>query len=250
MNKVNLISKYIDNPFFRFLFRNIFYPFHFFDFRKLIESKIVFNYLDLKKNDVVCDIGCGCGEYYLKMLKKKTKVYGVDINKKAVEIAKIITNNKDNFSIADAKKLPLKSEFFDKVTLICTLEHIEDNEKVLREINRILKQSGIFVLTVDSFTYPYIEKSLLEKHKRENFVNNYYSMPELKTDIEANGFNILKSKYFMTSGISSFLFKLGIINFWVIFIFFPIFYILSLFSDYLIGEKNYGYLLAIKCIKI
>jgi len=250
MNKVNLISKYIDNPFFRFLLKKIFYPFYFFDYRKLIEAKTAFHYLDIKDGDVICDIGCGSGEYSLKIMKKNATVYGVDINKKAVEITKIMTDNKNNFFISDAEKLPFKSELFDKAILICTLEHLKDDEKALREINRILKKDGIFVLTVDSFTYPYIEKHILEKHKKKDFVNNYYSMPQLKMKLENAGFNVLKSRYLLSSGISSFFFKLGIINFWIIFVFFPIFYILSLFSEYIINKKDYGYLLAMKCRKI
>lgn len=93
----------------------------------------------------ILDVGCGAGAFtgLLKRNKPDLEIYGVDISKKAIEIAK-----KDfpdvSFSVASAYRLPFPDNFFDAAVMKCVLEHLEDPDKALAELRRALKPGGLF----------------------------------------------------------------------------------------------------------
>jgi len=248
ITKANLLSRYINNQFFKFLLRKVIIPCSFMNFAKVIESKIVFEYLDINPNERICDIACGCGEHSIKMAKKGCNVYGIDMDGKAIKIANILSENKCDFIVGDAEKLPFKSGIFDKVVSVCALEHFRNDEKAIQEMSRIVKLGGVLVLTVDSFTYKGVKKHLQEKHRVRHHVVNYYSLSQLKNKLEKYGFKIEDAKYFVDSPLSAFFFELEIRNIWLSLMLFPISCGLSILSDLLI-KKDEGYLLAIKSRK-
>jgi SAM-dependent methyltransferase len=49
--------------------------------------------------------------------------------------------------IGDAHNLPFKDQIFDLVTLFMVLEHLEEPQKAMSEISRVLKPKGILLLT-------------------------------------------------------------------------------------------------------
>lgn len=249
ITQANLLLKYINNPFFKFLLRKVFIPCYFMNFIKVIESKIVFRYLDINSNDRICDIACGCGEQSIKMAKKDCNVYGVDRDGKGIKIAKALSENKCNFIIGDAEKLPLKSGIFDKVVSVCALEHFRNDEKAIEEMNRILKPGGVLVLTVDSFTYKGVKKHLREKHRVRHFVVNYYSASKLKAKLEKCGFKVEDVRYFVNSPLSVLFFNLFVKNIWISTIIFPIALTITIISDLLKGKKDEGIFLAVKTKK-
>ncbi|CAD6490160.1 MAG: Ubiquinone/menaquinone biosynthesis C-methyltransferase UbiE [Candidatus Argoarchaeum ethanivorans] len=226
---------------------------HYMNFAKAMEAKIISRFLELKEREIVCDIACGSGQQSIVMAKQGCRIYGIDMNEKAIENAKSISEEYDcDFQVGSAEELPYDSNMFDKVVSVCALEHFANDEKALKEMNRVLKPNGILVLTVDSFTYKGIKKHLQEKHKIDHNVVNYYSVFQLTQKLEKYGFKVLKSKYFINSPISSFFFALGIrIGGGYIFrAISPVAYSLSLFSDRFFGRENEGYLLAIKAQKV
>ena len=226
---------------------------HYMFFVTTMEARIISRFLELKEGDKVCDIACGSGQQGVKMAKRGCEVYGIDLNAGNIETAKLIAKGYDcDFQVGNAEKLPYDSNMFDKVVSVCALEHFANDEKAIEEMNRVLKPSGILVLTVDSFTYKGIKKQLQEKHRTDCSVVNYYSVSQLTQKLEKYGFKILKSKYFINSPISSFFFTIGI-RFGVGYIFkaiSPFAYSLSLLSDYFFGHRNEGYILAIKAQKV
>ncbi len=223
------------------------------NFAKVIEARIISEFLDLKEGECVCDIACGTGEHSVKMAKRGCKVYGIDLNSSSIESAKIITDGFDcHFQVGNAEKLPYNSDMFDKVISVCALEHFQNDENAIKEINRILKPKGILVLTVDSFTYKDVKKNIQEMHKKDYNVVNYYSESHLAQKLERSGFKVLKSRYFINSPLSSYFFSLGIRikPVYIVWAISPIALFLSLLSDYLLAQKNEGYLLAIKAQKV
>lgn len=53
-----------------------------------------------------------------------------------------------------AEKIPFKNNSFDIIFCTNTLDHTSDPEKSLKEIQRILKKLGFFILTVETFNQP------------------------------------------------------------------------------------------------
>lgn len=79
--------------------------------------------------------------------------FGVVKNKKVLEIvcgygrfAKIFHahNNISKYVLADAQKLPFRSNSFDLVFCNFALHHIKDVEKIISEVSRVLKKDGWF----------------------------------------------------------------------------------------------------------
>lgn len=94
-------------------------------------------------NGKVLDIGCHAGLFTKKILdnSKIQQIYGIDISRSAISLAqKRIKNGK--FFVADARSLPFKDDFFDYVFCIEMLEHVQNPQKVIREIKRVLKNNG------------------------------------------------------------------------------------------------------------
>ena len=102
-----------------------------------------------KKN--VLDIGCGGGLISESLTKKKAKVTGIDENicsiKQAKEHAKIsslkikyINQSLDSFFNKNKKK-------FDLILCLEVLEHVNDVEKTLDKITKLLNPGAILILS-------------------------------------------------------------------------------------------------------
>ena len=97
------------------------------------------------------DIGCADGTITRRIAENKLRlrVWGVDYYRKAIDYAKS-KKSRAIFICSDARKLPFKSNTFNFITCIETLEHIPNSEKVLSEIYRVLKKKGTFIVIQDT----------------------------------------------------------------------------------------------------
>jgi 2-polyprenyl-3-methyl-5-hydroxy-6-metoxy-1,4-benzoquinol methylase len=83
------------------------------------------------------------------------------------------------------------SEEFDGVLACDVIEHLEDDARVLTNLNRSLKKGGVLMLTVPACPAIWSDIDEYAGHKRR------YSRDEVKRKLEAAGFRVLKSSYFM-----------------------------------------------------
>ncbi|NMC35838.1 class I SAM-dependent methyltransferase [Candidatus Beckwithbacteria bacterium] len=121
------------------------------------QNQWVLSLLDLQKDDKVLEIGFGPG-LNLQKIALTNKVWGVEISKTMLQIAQkknkaLIDSGKLQLQLAPAEQLPFVANFFDTVISVHVIYFWPDLEKVFREIRRILKPSGLFVLY---FVYPTI----------------------------------------------------------------------------------------------
>jgi ubiquinone/menaquinone biosynthesis C-methylase UbiE len=102
----------------------------------------------------ILDLGCGTGRHVIAMAKKGFEVYGVDISKKALNLAKERLKEeglKAKLRVGDFyKKLPYKDKFFDGVISIKALHHarVFKIKKLIKEIERVMKPGGILMIEV------------------------------------------------------------------------------------------------------
>jgi len=109
-----------------------------------------------KKKEIkkVLDLGCGSGRHLVYLAKHGFEVYGVDIAKSGIKIAKNWLkeeNLKAKLKIGDIyKKLPYRDNFFDAIICTVTLHHntIEKIRKAIKEIERVLKHGGLIFIIV------------------------------------------------------------------------------------------------------
>lgn len=102
----------------------------------------------------ILDVGCASGWMLSKISEKypKAQCTGVDVYKKAIEHGQKLYKNLRLISV-DAHKLPFKDKFFDLVICAELLEHVENPQKVLSEIKRILVPNGIAIVEMDSGSF-------------------------------------------------------------------------------------------------
>lgn len=182
---------------------------------------IVLNNSKIKKNDVVIDIGTGTGFLGIKILEKMSgagKVIFADNDEECLnECKKNINNKKINTGYeiikTDCTDIKISSNSIDKAVMRSVLVHIDNKEKALQEIYRILKPKGIFtafepVLYYNTRLSELIkdkENKNLEKLKRiesvvwnddkESLFNyNYESLSNLLKNAGFSHYNIQKIK--------------------------------------------------------
>lgn len=102
----------------------------------------------VKNGDRVLDVGMGIG-YGMNLLSIKAKeVYAVDVDKKAVESCSKTVLGKNpkvrELKHYDGYHLPYKDNFFDVVTCVDVVEHVEDYDKFIDELLRVSKRVVFF----------------------------------------------------------------------------------------------------------
>jgi ubiquinone/menaquinone biosynthesis C-methylase UbiE len=90
------------------------------------------------------DIGCGEGQL-LAVVDVKEK-YGMDISQKALAVAASKTHSIN--IIGCAEEMPFPDNFFDTLSSIGVMTHFVDDVKATKEINRILKFDGLYILGI------------------------------------------------------------------------------------------------------
>lgn len=95
---------------------------------------------------VVVDVGCGPGNLQLNLGDKPEMLIGVDVSAETLKVAE-----KYGYTplLADAHKMPLRSEFADIVALNATIHHCDDMETVIAESARLVKSGGILIADHD-----------------------------------------------------------------------------------------------------
>lgn len=173
-------------------------------------AKEVIKGLDLQKRERVLDVGCGNG-YYLSLLNRlglDLDLVGIDIDKPAlVDAAIFIGDKKVKLVLSDASKIPFPNNSFDKVVMSEVIEHVNDEDKVLKEVYRVLKKNGRFCLTTCNIEYPFfwdpvnwILQHFFKTHIKEGFWagiwnqhTRLYQRESIEKMVKKHGFKIKKS---------------------------------------------------------
>lgn len=116
----------------------------------------------IKTDAVILDIGCGGGKA-IHTLSKQTplgKIYGIDYSNQAVENSKKanmqdIKTEKVIIHQASVSSIPYHTNFFDLITAFQTHYFWPDVEHDLKEIFRVLKPNGSFLLVAETFKIQY-----------------------------------------------------------------------------------------------
>ena len=97
----------------------------------------------------VLELGCGTGELWksnLDSIDKMKQLVITDFSSDVVETTRAVIGNRDNvnYEIMDIQNVSFEKETFDIVIANMLLHHVNDIPKALSEVNRVLKNGGIF----------------------------------------------------------------------------------------------------------
>ena len=117
--------------------------------------------LDIKRGEVILDLGCGRGEDTIeaaKMVGPEGMALGLDLTETMIiEAISRATNKKIKnavFTQGKIESLPYTENSFDAVMSNCVINHAQDKSKAYREIHRVLIPSGRFVVSDAVTKYP------------------------------------------------------------------------------------------------
>ncbi len=116
-------------------------------YNEYLEMPATLSLLKHLKNKNLLDLGCGPGIYAKILQRRGAHVFGIDISDKMIEIAKRNNRNID-FRVGSGYDLPYDSSFFDVAVAALSLEHFADLDRVLKEVNRVMKRGGTFVFSI------------------------------------------------------------------------------------------------------
>jgi len=151
---------------------------------------------ELKNNLTILDIGGYDGEisYRLKKVFLNLDIIVVDIDKSGLDTAK---KRGLKTLYASALKLPLESNSVDVVLCLDVIEHIQEEDRLIKEISRVLKPGGKVILSTpfSDFRLPFVD--IYTVNKQWEHIKTGYSFEELENLFRQNGLYIkYKTKYF------------------------------------------------------
>lgn len=142
------------------------------------------------------DAGCGRGYVSFQIAKyyPHVQVVGVDIDRKKVLSNRSIKKNFNlsNLCYEECSLLHLPSEKqYDIILLSDVLEHIEDDDKILKNLRSCIEESGKLIIHVPRSKQHYFFKKaaeyIVEDHVRPGYTEN-----ELSSKLQAAGFKVNK----------------------------------------------------------
>lgn len=120
---------------------------------------------ELTKGKIVLDIACGAGYGTELIAKKAKKVIGIDLYPEVIAYAK---NNyaqaNIDFKQGDALAIPLKDKSVEVVVSLETIEHLPNPELFVKEVKRVLKLGGLFVVSTPN-DEEYVEGNEFHVHE-------------------------------------------------------------------------------------
>jgi ubiquinone/menaquinone biosynthesis C-methylase UbiE len=150
-----------------------------------------------KKDDIYLEIGFGSGIFIKKYMSHVSKIAGIDYSEDMVKLASDINRNlvesgKAEFKQGYASSLPWDDNKFTVVATIEVFFFLNETEKTLKEICRVLKPGGRLIIETG------YNKDDEVDHKRhiKKMGLKLYSGEEMKKLLKKTGFNDIVIDYF------------------------------------------------------
>ncbi len=132
----------------------------------------------ISEGSAVLDVASGEGYGSALLGAKAGTVVGVDVSCDAAEHAqRKYGNERVKFLTGDVCALPLPSASIDFIVSFETIEHIADHEKMLEEFVRVLKPSGVVIISSpDKYRYSMLTGYSNEFHVKELFSHEFQQL--------------------------------------------------------------------------
>jgi len=139
---------------------------------------------------LVGDLGCGAGGM-LEPLREFGDVIGIDISPMAAALCR--SRGYRGLALGTLERLPLREETLALASMTDVLEHVKDDEAVMRDYLRVLRPGGVLLITVPAIRWLYGEHDRALGHVRR------YSSGDLRRLLERCGFRVERMTYFNTA---------------------------------------------------
>lgn len=143
-----------------------------------------------KHGERLLEIGYGSGVFLLELAKHADQVCGIDVHDKANEVADKLSEFDLNTELVsgEAERMKWQDNSFDFVIAVSALEFVSDLDSVCKEVKRILKPNGSFMVVTPGQS-PFLDfglKVLTGKSAKEDFADRRKNiLPTLQNHFEA-----------------------------------------------------------------
>ena len=140
----------------------------------------------------VLEIGCGIGGVIASLRRMPNlRLTGSEIYIQGLRYARAKMPDVD-FIQLDATDIPFRGAF-DVVGAFDVLEHIEEDELVMRQVHEALRPDGLFIVTVPQYQWMWSPLDEIVHHKRR------YSRREMQDKLRRAGFELVYMTSFVTA---------------------------------------------------
>jgi len=147
-------------------------------------------YLKLKFDSKILDIGCGSG-LMLNSLEGLGQTFGLDMSDDAIKFSKEIFNGEVKKGFLP-DQIPYPDNYFDLITALDVIEHIDEDIASLQSMRNLLSENGRAIITVPAYMFLWSKFDEMNEHKRR------YTLHELKDKLNQADFTIEKISYYNT----------------------------------------------------
>lgn len=124
---------------------------------RLDEMQVVFHELDGRRFRRGLEIGCGDGTQSILLAQICDELISTDIDSSDIPAERL---QKITFQAADAQSLPFPDGHFDLVFSSNVLEHIDNLEIALEEMQRVLSSDGIMIHVLPNAVWKFLQINL------------------------------------------------------------------------------------------
>lgn len=110
----------------------------------------VINLVKIKNKSRILDAGCGTGNLLVLLESYDARLYGIDISKEMLRIARNKLH-KTKLKLVSVEKLNFKNKFFNYIFSIDAFHHYSNKEKAMENFYRVLKRNGKLVIVDINF---------------------------------------------------------------------------------------------------
>lgn len=156
-----------------------------------VETDLAFGMLKLEPGMKVLDVGCGTGNFSMKLAGMGCVVTGIDVSEEMLKVARGKAAELDlsiSYFQMDATELAFEDSAFDVVLAMAAVEFIEDTAQAVKEMFRVTKVGGqilIGTINADSDWGDYYQAKKLQG-------NSIYRYADFKTIEDLKAWNTEK----------------------------------------------------------
>jgi len=133
----------------------------------LLQKAALKEVLELKRDKVVLDFGCGGGRFSYWIAPKVRRVVGLEVTPEMIELAeRHRTTENVEFVVYDGIHFPMISYLFDIIVSVWVLQYMdmERLKKTVSELARYLKPGGRVCLIEQASDNPKVERPKVEEY--------------------------------------------------------------------------------------
>lgn len=151
----------------------------------------ILNEHNIGKDKKILDYGCGSGFLVGQFQDKGYDARGVDVSKEAIEFG--TQKGIRNLSVANGINTNFPDSNFDLILAMDVVEHTEEDNLAVKELERLLKPGGHLIITVPAYQWMWGVQDEVAHHFRRYTMSSMLNLIKAHTPL-----SVLKKTYFNT----------------------------------------------------